>query len=36
MKESGVGISLFDCHEFTPLLLVSGTLPNKQREAILT
>ena len=36
MKESGVGISLFDCPEFTPLLPVSGTLLNKQREAILT
>ena len=36
MKEAGVGISLFDCPEFTPLLPVSGTLLNKQREAILT
>ena len=36
MKEAGVGISLFDFPEFTPLLSVSGTLLNKQREAILT
>jgi len=36
MKEAGVGISLFDFPEFTPLLSVSGTLLNKQGEAILT
>ena len=36
MKEAGVGISLFDFPEFTPLLSVSGTLLNKQGEVILT